>query len=291
MYSFTVKASDYDGNWSSDKKFNVNVTSLTDLFAALKVDDCYIREGQSSCPMYYSWQVFNPKPNGNYGVKYMYSYSNDFLSKGESGVDQQFSNATYGEHSFYVVDGTTAISSKITASARCERGTKWNPSRGPGFVVLPTEDTCIVDPNYVPTDIIYLFDNYDLDGSNEFYNLLVSSKLDLFVKRNGKDLALEVDKVDKKLSLTKEKIPYNGKATIEWKSSASSCLCKYTDSTKSDLVDCVGDLKTGPNDSYVTPSLKRDTTYNISCKNGAGNEVSKSVKILVDKIDANYIER
>ena len=100
-------------------------------------------------------------------------------------------------------------------------------------------------------------------------------ELDLMVTRNGVELN------------PTEKIPYNGKALVEWTSSfTQSCSCTSLDVKTGAELSCGNTL----NGKYETPSLKRDTQYTVSCLGNNGNYISKDATILVDKINTNYTE-
>ena len=84
-----------------------------------------------------------------------------------------------------------------------------------------------------------------------------------------------------------KKIQYNGKVTLSWESSnTNTCYCTFVDSRGG-----TGICNDGASGSYISPGLKKDTTYKIICQNGYGGSALKTAMIYVDNINAKYIEQ
>lgn len=85
-----------------------------------------------------------------------------------------------------------------------------------------------------------------------------------------------------------DKIPYSTKAYVIWTTSgATSCECKLVDLKTHEEFSCPGGIL-GNN---LTPALKRDTTYTISCFGNYEMSIDDSVTIKVDDIETKYEER
>ncbi len=80
-------------------------------------------------------------------------------------------------------------------------------------------------------------------------------------------------------------IPYNSKVLVDWSAlnATGGCSCTYSDSIKPETsCGSVGPIKSS--------ALKRDTTYTVVCKGDYNLTSLESFKVLVGKINTNYLE-
>ena len=289
---------------------NLNSTYVSDnckypkgpMYGTLNATSCLIGIGNNSCSVSYSWSVTNADSSSNTAVT-LSSMGINPIAIGDSG-SKSFT-LPYGSDNVWLYNSDSASplgASPITVTAICDPATSsWGgssctalPPSGPVPPSGPTGPTGPVVDGYwtawspisvcpaggTQTRSCILPQNGGAscpnDGLGTSRSILSSScpSLDIWFTWKGKKL------------LPTEKIVYNGIANVLWTSeNVDSCSCDYSDSTVTNR-SCGGNQ----NSPYVTPALKRDTAYTISCLGSFGS-ISKSVTIPVDKINPNYIEQ
>ena len=237
---------------------------------------CDVGSGKS-CVINYSWVVTNPMSSGSSAVRTsngtQIDNSPDRAEDASRGIKNYTLSTSKESISLYnngkllhtvtvyatgIVDGGWSDWSICDPSTKSQSRTCTNPTPSGGGA-----DCRLID-----------------SGSSSRSCVPLVSKIVIDAKNNGK------------LILDADKIPYNSKATLDWSEKPngsenlygySGCLCSYKDSTIAGIGNSCGNVD--GKSSYSTPSLKRNTTYTISCSG-----VSASKTIQVDKINAGYQE-
>ncbi len=254
----------------------------------LDATSCLISIGESSCAVPYSWKVTNPETVGASAVTE--STGGKTLATGD--VGNKSLTLSYGESTTLFLYNTGKELASKYVDAQLNNCT-WNgsvciatPPAGPKVDGAWTawtsrSSTCPGSGTQTRSCIEPLNGGApcapDADGmatSRDYTNNLCPA---LNVSFTWKDKPLP----------TGQKITYNGKAKVIWTSeNVDSCSCEY-----SDKAGVSGSCGGNENSPYVTPALKRDTKYTISCLGFYGASISDSVTIPVDKMNTTYIEQ
>jgi hypothetical protein len=286
-YGIITPAKDGGNACPSSSGENRACVDPTQMSGVLNATSCTINIGESSCSVPYSWEVTNPQNVGGSAVTE--STGGKTLATGDSG-SKSLTLSYGGFTTLFLYNNEVPLANKYVEAKICTTNCTWNPTTGLVEPSGPAVDgawtawspasvcpdggtqtrTCIPGVNggvvACPDDGL---------GVSRTVPSGACPSLDISFTWKGKKL------------LSTEKVVYNGIANVLWESkNVDSCSCEYSDSVNTTNRSCTGNQ----NSPYITPALKRDTTYTISCS-GAFGSISKSVKIPVDKMNPNYIEQ
>ena len=279
----------------------------------LSVTDCKIASGASSCDTTITWSIVNPIPSKTTAI----TTPNSITVPGTSSTS---GTATYpvstgpGTRDFYLYHNGVQLGSTRTAHSSCIQGTDWDTTSGTCKDLPPgsggwSDWSSIPDVCPLASGVQTRNCNYPAP-SNGGLECLTESGTRALVETKAypavtsdqcpsiKDVVITpsnggaaIDTTDSGSTIvTAKQVPYNAKLNIDWTSSniqINECTCVYKDSTHKSGKDCPNFDGTS---SYALPSLKKDTTFTISCAGSFSGNVSQDIKIKVAPINATYIE-
>lgn len=274
--------------------------------------DCFLKLGERSCSIPFSWEVFNPEVVGGSAVTIPVNNKIGDGDKGSSSFTFLFGNTT-----LYLYNNGKELSQTTVEVKTNPAVCSWNSKDRICEFVPPSEvDTSnsgenLINPinlapekidggwsEWTPTRSSVCGDSgsqtracnnptpqnggvwcpSDMDGTatSKNYTNINCPSVNLEVKSGGSTIPAN------------RSVKYNSFVTVVWTSNNTrSCSCTYSDE-KSSGNSC----SSGVNNSYKVPvALKRNTTFKVSCLGDYGMPASDSATVLVDKISTGYIEQ